>query len=70
MTWITEKELEREIKTTKETNFVGIKTRKFHNGGEKIRNVNTHNISSIKRVTMRFLEVSRSSLAKQRQRNV
>ena len=31
---------------------------------------NTYNISSIKRVTKKFLEVSRRSLAKQRQRNV
>ena len=36
----------------------------------KIVNRNTYNISSIKRVTMRFLEVSRSSRAKQRQRIV
>ena len=74
-------------KNYKGNQFVGIKTRKFHNGDEKMRNVSghqegenerqwkkvnrsTHNISSIKRVTMRFLEVSRSSLAKQRQRNV
>ena len=33
-------------------------------------NGNTRNISSIKRVTNRFLEVSRCSRAKQRQRNV
>ena len=33
-------------------------------------NKNTHKISSIKRVTNMFLEVSRCSRAKQRQRNV
>ena len=33
-------------------------------------NRNACNISSIKRVTMRFLEVSRSSRAKQRERNM
>ena len=31
---------------------------------------NTYDISSIKRVTRKFLEVSRCSRAKQRQRNV
>ena len=40
LTWITEKELELELKKqTKETNFVG---RKFYSGGEKIRNANSH----------------------------
>ena len=59
---------------------------KFCSGGEKIRNAsghlgdneqqwkkvnkNTYNISSIKRVTRKRLEVSRCSRAKQRQRNV
>ena len=33
-------------------------------------NRNTYHISSIKRLTRKFLEVSRSSRAKQRQRNV
>ena len=33
-------------------------------------NKNTYDISSIKRVTTKFLEVSRCSRAKQRQRNV
>ena len=33
-------------------------------------NGNTYDISSIKRVTKKFLEVSRCSRAKQRQRNV
>ena len=33
-------------------------------------NENTHDISSKKRVTKKFLEVSRCSRAKQRQRNV
>ena len=39
-------------------------------GSEKKVNENTYDISSIKRVTKRFLEVSRCSCAKQRQRNV
>ena len=39
-------------------------------GSEKKVNENTYDISSIKRVTKRFLEVSRFSRAKQRQRNV
>ena len=38
-------------------------------GSEKV-NGNTYDISSIKRVTKKFLEVSRCSRAKQRQRNV
>ena len=33
-------------------------------------NKNTSDISSVKRVTRKFLEVSRCSLAKQQQRNV
>ena len=39
-------------------------------GSEKKVNENTYDISSIKRVTKRFLEVSRCSRAKQRQRKV
>ena len=39
-------------------------------GGEKRVNKNTFDISSIKRVTRKFLEVSRCSRAKQWQRNV
>ena len=39
-------------------------------GSEKNVNENTCDISSIKRVTKKFLEVSRCSRAKQRQRNV
>ena len=39
-------------------------------GSEKKVNENTYNISSIKRVTKNFLEISRCSRAKQRQRNV
>ena len=38
LTWKRDKELEREIKTTKETNFVGRKTWKFYSSGEKMRN--------------------------------
>ena len=40
------------------------------NGSEKKVNENTYDISSKKRVTKKFLEVSRCSRAKQRQRNV
>ena len=41
------------------------------NGSEKKKgNRNTYDICSIKRVTRKFLEVSRCSRAKQRQRNV
>ena len=39
-------------------------------GCEKKVNENTHDISSIKRVTKKFLEVSSCSRAKQQQRNV
>ena len=61
--------------TTTKTNLVGRKTRKFYSGAEKIRNTSFHqgenerqwktkvnrntDISSIKRVTREFLEVSR-----------
>ena len=38
-------------------------------GSEKKVNENTYDISSVKRVTKKFLEVSRRSRAKQRQRN-
>ena len=38
-------------------------------GSEKKVNGNTYDISSIKNVTKKFLEVSRCSRAKQRQRN-
>ena len=39
-------------------------------GSEKIVNRKTYNISSIKRITRKFLEVSHCRPAKQRQRNV
>ena len=42
---------------------------KMSGSGKKV-NENTYGISSIKRVTKKFLEVSRCSRAKQRQRNV
>ena len=42
---------------------------KMSGSGKKV-NKNTHDSSSIKRVTKTFLEVSRCSRAKQRQRNV
>ena len=81
LTWITKKELEREIKNKGDQfrwNFIAA-VRKMRNAsghhGEtewqrKKVNRNTYNISSIKRVTRKFLEVSRCSRAKQRQRNV
>ena len=40
------------------------------NGSEKKVNKNMYDISSIKRVTRKFLEVLRCSRAKQRQRNL
>ena len=39
-------------------------------GSENLGNENTYDISSVKGVTKKFLEVSRCSRAKQRQRNV
>ena len=39
-------------------------------GSEKNVNKNKYDISSIKRVTKKFLEVSRCDRAKQRQRNL
>ena len=39
-------------------------------GSEKKVNENAYDISSIKRVTKKFLEVLRRSRAKQRQRNI
>ena len=39
-------------------------------GSEKKVNKKTYDISSIKRLTKKFLEVSRCSRAKQRQRNL
>ena len=56
-------------------NFLAAKMRNpsGHQGenerGKKVNN-NRYDISSIKRVTRKFLEVSRCSRAKQRQRNV
>ena len=38
LTWISGKELEREITKTKETDFVVRKTGKFYSGGEEMRN--------------------------------
>ena len=73
-------------KKTKETNFVWRITWKFYSGCEKMRNASdtkvktsgsekrvdrtTYNISSIKRVPRKFLEVSCCHRVKQRQRNV
>ena len=44
LTWITDKEQEREIKKkkTKETHFVGRLIWKFYSGGEKMRNASGH----------------------------
>ena len=85
LTWITENELEREIKNKGDQwrwkdhgNFIAVvwkwemlaATKMKMSGSEKIANRNTFNISSIKRVTREFLEVSRCSRAKQLQRSV
>ena len=43
---------------------------KMSDSKKKKVNENTYDISSIKRVTKKFLEVSRCSRVKQRQRNV
>ena len=51
-------------------NASGHQCKKKMSGSEKKVNENTYDISSIKRVTKKFLEVSRCSRAKQRQRNV
>ena len=45
-------------------------TRVKMSDSEKRVNKNTSDIPSIKRVTMKFLETSRNSRAKQRQKNV
>ena len=74
----------RKIKKERRHFFVGRTTLKFYIGGDKMRNASGHqckmkmsgsekkkvNISSKQRVTSKkFLEVSRCSRAKQRQRN-
>ena len=52
-------------------NASGHQCKEKMSGSEKKKgNENTHDISSIKRVTKKFLEVSPCSCAKQRQRNV
>ena len=51
-------------------NASGHQCKEKMSGSEKKGNENTHDISSIKRVTKTFLEVSRCSRAKQLQRNV
>ena len=51
-------------------NASGHQCKEKMSGSEKKVNENTYDISSIKRVTKKFLEVSRCSRAKQRQRNV
>ena len=47
-----------------------VATRVKMSDSEKKVNKDTYDVSSIKRVTRKFLEVSRCSRAKQRQRNV
>ena len=42
LTWITGKELEREIQKTTETNLTGRKTWKFYSGGVKMINASGH----------------------------
>ena len=42
LTWISGKELEREITKTKETDSVVRKTGKFYGGGEEMRNASGH----------------------------
>ena len=49
LTWKRDKELEREIKKTTETNFVGRKTWKFYSGGEKMRNSGVYEVKKKKR---------------------
>ena len=44
LTWKRDKELEREIKKTTETNFVGRKTWKFYSGDEKMRNSGVYEV--------------------------
>ena len=48
LTWKRDKELEREIKKTTETNFVGRKTWKFYSGGEKMRNSGVYEVKKKK----------------------
>ena len=80
-----EKELERDRKNKGDI-FLWRNNMKFYSGGNKMRNAsghqgenerqrkkvnkNTYDISFIKRVTRKFLEVLVFSRAKQRQRNV
>ena len=49
LTWKRDKELEREIKKTTETNFVGRKTWKFYSGGEKMRNSGVYEVKKKKK---------------------
>ena len=51
-------------------NVSGHQCKVKRSGSEKKVNDNTYDISSIKRVTKKFLDISRCSRAKQRQRNV
>ena len=51
-------------------NASGHQCKEKMSGSEKKVNENMYDISSKKRVTKKFLEVSRCSRAKQRQRNV
>ena len=49
LTWKRDKELERQIKKTTETNFVGRKTWKFYSGGEKMRNSGVYEVKKKKK---------------------
>ena len=51
-------------------NVIGHQCKVKMSGSEKNLNENTYDISSKKRVTNKFLEVSRCGRVKQRQRNV
>ena len=75
LTWITVKELEREVNNNGDQ-FRWKKNMKLYSGGEKMRSIEKNsvnrntNISSIKRVNRKLKVVLRFSCAKQRQGNV
>ena len=86
LTWITDKELERKIKTKgdqfrwkENKKFIAVvrktENASYHRGENKRQrkkkvNRNTYNILPIKRATRKFLEVSLCSCAKQRHRHM
>ena len=76
LTWITGKELEREVNNNGDQ-FRWKKNMKLYSGGEKMKSIEKKNrvnrntnISSIKRVNRKLKVVLRFSCAKQRQGNV